>query len=404
MILLLITGLSGCDSKSLNNRITLWRNDKIPYGTYYAFENLHHIFPYAYVQVIKRSPDINKSSALDQDEPTIHTAESDEPSAYLIVSSAVIPDEKEVNELLTFISEGHQVFISSLEIGKLLLDTLRLETAETSGLNNYSDSLNLSILDPVSGEKQSYGYPGIAMDNYFSQFDSSITTILGYNEQGKPNFVRFSYEGGGSIYLQIAPAAFTNFFLLNKQNHHYYDQALSYMSSDIENVYWDDYYRYHQNGEENNPGRKNAFSKLNIFLQDEILRWPLYLSIILFAFLYFFESKRKQRIIPRMSPSKNTSLDFVKTIGRLYYQRKDNKDLTYKMVAHFLDQIRNRYNIPTSVLNEGFAQRLSFKSGYDIKAVNDLIYQIKYLQHQPAVSDESLLMLHHKFENFYKNT
>jgi hypothetical protein len=43
--------------EKLDERVSLWRNDKIPYGTYYAYQNLSEIFPGADIQVTKRSPD-----------------------------------------------------------------------------------------------------------------------------------------------------------------------------------------------------------------------------------------------------------------------------------------------------------------------------------------------------------
>ena len=51
--------------------------------------------------------------------------------------------------------------------------------------------------------------------------DSTITTILGKDEYGRANFVKLDYEGGGSLYLHLAPLAFSNFFLLHKENKAY---------------------------------------------------------------------------------------------------------------------------------------------------------------------------------------
>jgi hypothetical protein len=395
--------LSGCTGKHLNERVTLWRNDKIPYGTYYAYENLPHLFPDAGIEINKRSPDRNKRSKPGQ--VSIHDGEGSEKSAYVIIATSMQPDAAEVNALVDYVRRGNHVFVSAMEISYSLLDSLRLHTNLGSAFFNFNDSLSVSIEDPVDGSQTEYNYPGRAFDNYFSSYDTAITEVLGYDSHGKPNFVRFRYEGGGSLLFHLAPATFTNFFLLHGSNSSYYDKALSYLPENVQTVYWDDYFRYHRNGKDNSDGgKRNQFSKLGIFLNDPILKWALWLVVILFAILYLFESKRKQRIIPVKKPLKNASLDFVKTIGRLYYQRRDNKDLFSKMTAHWLDHIRTKYSISTSKLDESFEHKLAYKSGYDLAAIRKIVTQITMLTDQDEVMDEELLELNQGLENFYKHS
>ena len=54
--MLVIAGCSGPGNK-MNKRVTLWRNDKIPYGAWYAYNQVESIFPKAEVVINKRSPD-----------------------------------------------------------------------------------------------------------------------------------------------------------------------------------------------------------------------------------------------------------------------------------------------------------------------------------------------------------
>jgi hypothetical protein len=97
-------------------------------------------------------------------------------------------------------------------------------------------------------------------------------------------------------------------------------------------------------------------------------------------------------------------VDFVKTIGRLYYQRHDNRNLAAKMAAHFLDQIRTRYNLSTAQLDETFEKKLAFKTGYDEQALHNLLYQVVHLQKMPVVSDEDLMHFSRQLDLFYKQT
>lgn len=416
--------LAGCSK--MNEAVTLWRGDKIPYGTYYAFQNLRYIFPDAEVEISKASParvstfnlpaDRQKSvespqedsAAEDYEKPAEENVVDEEeriynpPSVFIALCESVNPDESEVNALLNFAGSGNQVFISSLEIGHTLLDSFRLSTSASFGVYNVDDSLTLNVLHPVSFQSSSFTYPGKALENYFVKMDSSITTILGKNEEGSANFIKFSYEGGGAIYLHLAPAAFTNFFLLHKQNKSYYDLALSSLPGNVKKIIWDDYYRTHSNG--NDQSENSAFSKLQAFLKHPALRWAFWLAILMFAMIYLFESKRKQRVVPVINPLKNASLDFVKTIGRLYYQRRDNKNLASKMASQFMEQVRMRYNLPTAQLDEEFAIRLAHKSGYDLNAVKDIVYQVRTLEDHPSVDDDSLMLFHEKLNKFNKHS
>jgi hypothetical protein len=291
---------------------------------------------------------------------------------------------------------GNHLFISSFMIDQKLLDTLKLKTSFYNGLFNDKDSLTVSIKDPVDKEESTFTYPGRACDNFFAAYDTTYTAILGSNADGKPDFIRLRYENGGSIFIHLAPLAFSNFFLLHKQNKAYYDKALSYLPANTKILRWNDSFRY------NSP--KGNFSAWQYIFNQRSLTFAFLILLLLLLLLYVFESRRKQRMIPIIPPLKNSSLDFVKTIGRLYYQRRDNKNLAYKMVAHFLDHTRSRYNMRTSLMDEEFEKRLAYKSGYNIEGIKDLVYYMKWVQDEPTVADETLYVLHNKLENFYSAT
>ena len=143
--------------------------------------------------------------------------------------------------------------------------------------------------------------------------------------------------------------------------------ALSAIPDTVNSVRWDDYFRHHTNGQNNSE--RSAFSKLATFLENEVLSWAFWLTLLLFGIIYLVESKRKQRAVPALKKLNNTSIDFVKTVGRLYYQRKDNKNLAQKIAAHFLGYVRSTYNLHTSQLDEAFIEKLSYKSGFPVAGV-----------------------------------
>lgn len=108
-------------------------------------------------------------------------------------------------------------------------------------------------------------------------------------------------------------------------------------------------------------------------------------------------------IPPHQKPT-NDSLDFVKTLGRLYYDRRDHKNLAEKMATYFLEHIRSRYKLPTHTLDEEFIKALHFKSGYAEAETKKIVETIKYIQTVPFIPEGELAAFHRQLEAFYQNT
>lgn len=408
LMLVLLGSLLSCSKnskdKELNERLTIWRKDKIPYGTFYAFEQLPRLFPQAEIIIDKESPLGNSNNIFKpgvsetQNKIAMHQGKVFQ----VIMAPTVEPTPAELDALLRFVYNGNQLFITSFEMAKILLDTLNLKTSLRQGQYRLDDSLYVSIINPVNFEKSSYTYPGRTFDNGFLSVDTEYVRVLGRDHENRPNFVKISYESGGAIYIHLAPLAFSNFFLLHKNNKTYYDLAMSNVPANTELVVWAEYYRSHYNGE-GEGGRPNGTARIfSWMMKQPPLLWALVLLLLLFLLIYLFESKRRQREIAERKPLRNASLDFVKTIGSLYYQRRDNKNLAGKMTAHFQDHVRSKYNIPTSRMDKDFEMRLAYKTGIDPEVISNIVYQAKFLLDQDVVSDTELMNFDEQLRNFYK--
>jgi hypothetical protein len=376
----------GSGSKKLNDRITFRRKDKIPYGTFVAYENLQYLFPNAEIS-------INKTNFA-----TLAQGEGGK-KALIFIGHTATMDASQVNALLSFVGQGNHVFISSFYFDDSLLHTLNLRVGSGSNVltgQEGQEGLRVSVLQPVTNDSLSFAYPGAAFDNYVDSLDPVYATVLGRNEQGRPNLVKFSYKGGGSLFLHFAPMAFTNFFLLHKNNKAYYDNVLSYIPNNVNEVLWDENLRY------GDDGGKSAFSALRYILGSRPLSIAFWLLLGLLLIIYLIESKRRQRIVPVIEGLRNNSLDFITTIGRLYYQRRDNQNLVVKMATHFQDHIRTKYNLSVHMTDEGFVDRLAYKTGISKEFLNVLTGDLLRLQDSPSVPDEELLVLNNKLEEFYK--
>jgi hypothetical protein len=355
--------------------------DKIPYGTRYAFENLSSVFPKAEIRTSNQFPILFQSEAAE-----------DTARALIIVSPLFAPEPDEMRSIIRYAASGNQVFISAFDIEDTAMTMLHQR--QRSGLFFFKDSSQVSILNPIRNEWEKFAYPGYDFDNNFDAIDSSHTTILGKNSRGKPNFIRIAYEHGGSVFIHLNPFEFSNFFLLHKQNKTYYDLAFSYLPRQTGVVEWSDYFRYRK--------RHESFSSLHFLLSKRSLRWAFWLTILLFLLMFIVESKRKQRPVGEIQPLRNASEDFIKTVGRLYFQQKNNQNLFAKMVAAFLENIRSTYQLPTSQLNEEFAVRLAFRSGKPVDEIRQMIQLIYELRMKTDLTDRELMDLHQQINQFNK--
>jgi hypothetical protein len=87
----------------------------------------------------------------------------------------------------------------------------------------------------------------------------------------------------------------------------------------------------------------------------------------------------------------------------LYFQRRDNRNLAGKMAVHFQDQVRTRYHLPVTALDEEFVRRLSYRTGYARESVQEIVVYIRDLPSRGYVSDDELTRFHQQLEAFYKH-
>ena len=403
LLFVLLIAQPGKNRHTFDEHITFSKRDKIPYGMNVAYTNLSHIFPGASVIINNKKPGLWDSLSSFSDK-----------QALLIVSPWFMPDEFEIKRLLNFAKAGNDVFISTRALSGTAETYFRCEVM-TSDLSlpgyyhPFDDSLEVKLKTPPFEQASSFIYPGFRFDSYFLKYDSSVSYLYGKNSVNLPNFIRFK-TGSGNIYLHLAPLAFSNYFLLHKQNMNYYDRILSVIPRDTKKLAWDEYYlhkRFNSSGRNKGNGDYSdgsSNSMLSALMKNRSFRGALWVLIILILLYVFQEMRRKQRLIPVMTKPKNDSLDFVKTIGRLYHEKGDNRDLSLKMTAYFLEHIRNRYKLLTSKLDETFIKSLQMKTGYPETGIRNIVSFIGLMDTSALISDEELAGFHKQLEAFYRNT
>lgn len=366
--------------KKVDWRVTYNIGSKSPYGCYVLDSMFYSLFP---GQVIEK----NYSSlyeALDQD--TV------ERKNLIEITSNFNPDNYDLGALLKFVSKGNDLFVSASSFGHLFKDTLKLKTkflAVSDSSIFRPENERLILLNPALKSDSGYNYNEWLLRNYISKFDTTKTLELGTDIRGNVNFICTKF-GDGRIFIHTQPKVFTNYVLLYG-NVEYAAKVLSYLP--VRKTIWDGYYK---------PYRHINDSPMRYILSQSSLRAAYYILLLTLLLYLIVESKRRQRVIPVLSPPENQSLKFVKTIGRLYFKQHNNADLAMKKIIYLKEFIREHYYLSSSEATGEMVALISTKTGVPVEQVKELLEAIDYFEKAEKVSDAGVIDLNRKIELFYK--
>lgn len=312
------------------------------------------------------------STALSQNLLFINRWESDEGIEKIL-------QRVEKGDYAFFISEDIPYFLADSMEFSVLKDrwetdnTLRLKESRYSGVSVY--------IDKIAG---GYSVPKI---------DTVTTRILGSSldksDKETANFIEVKY-GKGKFLIHTEPMVLTNFYLLNDDDYRYVEGMFSYLP-DRKTIWFTDSEEYVNE------------SPLRFILSQPALRYAWYIFLLALPLFVLFHAKRRQRIVPVIEPLKNSSAEFVKTIGNLYLQEGDSKDMARKKATYFLNKIRTELMVDSHELNEEFVRRLRLKTGAKEEIIKEAIPLIhKAVHDQAPVQKEELVRLNQLLDEIYK--
>ncbi len=358
---------------------------KIPYGTYVLNDLMDKLFEENLQQV-----SIPPFEFLEKDTTITGT--------YFFVDKAITFHDTELNTLLDWTAAGNTLFIASSSFESALLDTLHLKTSGLfSSLGEEKMQLH-QLVHPKLKTEKAFPFKKDAYINFFKTIDTAKTKVLGvvdnYSEDlviEKKHFnVIQQAFGKGQIILSTFPKAFTNYFILKDDNHKYTAGLLSYIDAS-KPVYIDNHYK---------SGKTFYTSPMHIFLNTKELKWAYYLALIGILFYVVFEGKRKQRAIPIITPLKNQTLIFTRTIADMYFERKKQKPIASLKINQFLEYIRTILHVPTEKQDERFYNNLASRSAQNIDELKKMFSFFNRINKQHEVSDTELKKLNSLIEEF----
>ena len=239
--------------------------------------------------------------------------------------------------------------------------------------------------------------------NYFlPEFQKSIVNYQALGSIYSSNFsdlIKVPY-GSGNFYIHCNPIVFSNYFQVEKTNIEYTSKVLSYLKPG--DIIWDEYSKTTYNSESLNNNQQEE-GPLKFILSQTSLRWAWYIMLLALFLFIGFRTKRMQQSIPVLEPNENKSLEFVQTIGRMYYIRKNHKQLAQQKMKLFLHFINEKYQLATHTVDENFIQKLVMKSEIGASSIQTIFKHAKYIDNTDDVTNNDLIELHKLLEYFYKN-
>lgn len=364
---------------AINWERTLSNRDKIPYGGWIIYKEIRSIMGIL--------PHETRVPVYEKVNESVDSGE-----VYILVNSEMHTSQTDENALFNYVANGNTVLISSEGLSKSMSDSLGLSLESFYFGDINVDSTSINFVSPAIRNRKDFLMPKHTIDGYFKTFDTINSVVLGVNNHGKANFIRIDI-GKGHLFLHAVPMVFTNFFLLKGNNREYLEKLLSFLPGDAEYLYWDEYYKI---------GRGGSSTPLRVILTRPELKWAYLTALFSIILFMVFESKRRQRIIPVVQPILNNTVDFMETVSHVYLNDRNHRSIALKKLTYFFEHIRSRYFLNTLIINEEFTGKLAQKSGMPLVEIRSLVDLIQFVRMEEKISDQHLIKLNNKIEEFHK--
>lgn len=285
------------------------------------------------------------------------------------------------DKILAQVNDGSDALIFSEDFPKYFQSQLKFLTTNVN--DGDKNILKLTDIKYKNDSLVIDKFPSVNGFYYLKQTHDILGKSDYYKSELAANFIKINY-GKGHVYLHTEPLILTNYYLLKPQNKKYVEDVFSYLPN--RKTIWFIEAKSSESPQKSSP--------LSFILANPALRYAWYLFLVGLLLFVIFNVKRKQRVVPILEPLKNTSVDFVKSIGNLYLQEGDFHDMMAKKSQYFLHRVRLDLMIDTKDLNEIFAQKLHLKTGKNLDKINEALVLIKKSEDPySSVVKEDLLSL-----------
>ncbi|NNE33989.1 MAG: DUF4350 domain-containing protein [Rhodothermales bacterium] len=345
-------------------------------------------------------------------------------------------DQYDAGRLFEFVNDGGNVLLAAESFGGYIADSLNIDTAPWYSFGPFETSAAPTEVSPppnepanelAEGEPESgpgettgsdtndqyqekekarvrfsnvklrghlYEVDKTAAEWYFTSVDTARTRVLANAETSagdRATFIRSDY-GSGSFFVTTMPYVFTNVVLADSAGAGLSFAVLSHLP--VQTTVWSSNYI---------PGRgQTASTPIRYLLANEALRWAWFLMIGSATLFILFRARRRQRVIPVIQPHRNATLEFVDTVGRLYFQRGNHLDLAQKKVAHFQEYVRSHLGIDGRNLDAQCIDRIAMRSGAKHETIERIASAVLQVSRANQLSSDQLMQVSKPIDEFYQ--
>jgi hypothetical protein len=375
--------------------------DKNPYGTYVMYELLKNKYTDSGFYEININLDDYFGSSIQ-----------DSVSNYIFIGNWYFMDFLQFYRLRDFVKAGNTATIILNTPGDFLYYFDEYLPVVDFSSSIYKDKISANYLHPALQKESSYDYiKRNRTDTLFKHWpyfkpdkvdnnDSTGSFGIGSFNDTCYNFIGFNW-GKGKLMIHSTPIAFTNYYLKDSLYLGYFESMLGHFNSGP--VYFDMYNLYpHNSYQKNQQGINQGDSIFQFILNKPGLRWGWYLFLASILLYIVFRSKRKQRIIPVLPTKENTSLEYVETIGALYFQQKDHRKLALKEMKNVMAYIHRTYHLTGKEMDGRFIKKLSAKTGISESLLQKIKNEHHWIKQSEEISEERLTDFYRLLNHIYK--
>lgn len=326
------------------------------------------------------------------------------PHAFLIQTVSFRPSATDIRALDRLLKAGNKVFIAASDIEPdSLYPDLQISINGQNGFSpmevkssiaNQSipyDTLVFPRQLPYQ-EKEYHVYSAMTGNSVAVEGNVTCDTLLSgwvpkeYSDSTEgywdPRIVSIK-RGKGELFLSCEPILMTNYGILDTETNELVFRLMSQFRGLP--IVRTEAYGPETEFETNTP--------LRFWLQNEPLRWAIYLTLGGLLLFCMFYARRRQRVIPVVEEPANRSLEFVKLIGTLYHQKHINRDLLQKKYNYFAETLRRITMIDIEDVEsrkENIAQ-IAIRTGMPEAEVRMIFDRVeRYLQGNDELKDAAL--------------
>ena len=326
------------------------------------------------------------------------------PHAFLIQTDRFSPSATDIRSLDRLLKAGNKVFIATSDIepdslypdlqvainGQYGFSPMEVKSSIANQSIPY-DTLVFPRQLPYQ-EKEYHVYSAMTGNSVAVDGNVTCDTLLSgwvpkeYSDSTEgywvPRVVKIK-RGKGELFVSCDPLLMTNYGILDTQINGFIFRLMSQFRG-LPIVRTEAY------GPET---EYETDTPLRFWLQNEPLRWAIYLTLGGLLLFCMFYARRRQRVIPVVEEPANRSLEFVKLIGTLYHQKHINRDLLQKKYSYFGETLRRMTMIDVEDVEsrkENIAQ-IAIRTGMPEAEVRMILDRVdRYLQGDDELKDAAL--------------